>query len=260
MPSVVRRPLIVAAVLGLAFVAGTAPTQARGDDRSWEVAASVSNTSYSNESNIDDSLGFGLRAAYYFRAAHALEFAIEQATGDHTSLPGVEFDVLQYSFNYMHNYLLKRSETISPYIALGYGWLEADDGASSSDSSVVRIGGGARFFVSPRFAIRLDALVFHWNGDGGAIPRDSFYSFNLGVGASFVFGGGSRPAAGTERPEPPSAPPAPAPAPEPAPEPAPAPGPEPGPAPAPGPAPEPAPGPAPEPTPTPGPAAGSAGP
>ena len=244
MPAVVRRPIVVAAILGLAVVAGTVETLARGEDRSWEVGAYAFYTSYANESNIDDSLGFGARGAYYIRAAHAVEFAIDQATGDHATLPGVEFDVLKYSFSYLHNYILKRSETISPFVSIGLGKLDADDGSSSSDSNVIRFGGGSRFFVSPRFAIRVDATMYHWNGDGGSIPRESFFSLDFAVGASFLFGGGQPAPSGPEKPtptpEPPSAP-EPAPdspaAPEPAPEPAP------GPVPAPEPSPEPAPAP-----------------
>ncbi len=222
MRAVVCRRAGLAAVLGVAVLAGTVETPAGVEDRSWEIGADVFNTSFGNSSNIDDALGFGVRGAYAIRAAHALEFSVDQATGDHATASGVEFDVLKYSLDYLHNFILKRSQSVAPFVTLGYGILEADDGTSTTDSSVIRFGGGSRFFVSPRFAIRVGAVMYHWNGDGGSIPRESFFSFDLLVGASFVFGGGeSAPKPATE------------PAPAPVPEPAPAPAPEPTPAPEP---------------------------
>ncbi|HEU5394350.1 MAG TPA: outer membrane beta-barrel protein, partial [Candidatus Methylomirabilis sp.] len=165
MLAVHRGRTALVAVLGVAILAGTGEALGRGEDRSWEVGAYAFNSSFDNSSNLDDALGFGVRAAYYIRALHALEIQVDQATADHISLPGVEIDVLKYSLNYLRNFQLKRTEKMAPFFLLGWGLLDADDGTGSDDSMVIRVGGGSRSFLTPHFALRIEGAMYHWNGD-----------------------------------------------------------------------------------------------
>lgn len=176
--------------------AGAYLTSAEVDERSWELGALVALTTYDNESTLDSSITYGGRVAYYFKAVHGLELDFRLGSTDiNTKGLDTEFDLTDISLNYIHNYKMKRETRAEPFLILGIGKLNIDNGDSDDSATTLRFGGGARARLSPHVALRFDGTLFRWRGDNDVTPSNDFFSFEVTLGVSFFFGGtGSAPA------------------------------------------------------------------
>ncbi len=184
-----RRTGVALFILVLGVIGSTTTAFARNEDGSWEVGAYFFNSSYDNESGIEDSQGGGIRGAYHFKAKHALEIEIDDSTADHRLVPGLEIDSFKYSLSYVHNHFIKGHEKAIPYTSFGVGIIEIDDGTSSDDSTFYKIGGGVRYWSTDHFGIRFGAKIYRWHGNGTVTPSKGFFSFDITLGATFLFGG-----------------------------------------------------------------------
>ena len=92
---------------------------------------------------------------------------------------------------YVRNFFPKGRQKLVPTFVFGIGKVSIDDGSASESSTYLRFGGGSRFFVAPHIAIRVEAAMQRWRGQGDATPAAAFYSFDANVGVSFLFGGKS---------------------------------------------------------------------
>ena len=184
-----RRTGVALLLLLLGAIASTTTAFARNEDGSWEVGAYIFNTSFDNESEIEDSQGGGIRGAYHFKAEHALEIEIDNATGDHRMLPGVEIDTLKYSLSYVRNHFVKGHEKAIPFILFGFGIIETDNGTIEDDSPFYLLGGGVRYWSTDHFGIRFGAKIYRWRGDDFSGQSKGFFSFDISLGATFLFGG-----------------------------------------------------------------------
>lgn len=180
---------VVMFLLVLGAIGSGSTAFARNEDGSWEVGAYFFNSTFDNESGIEDSQGVGIRAAYHLKAQHVLEIEIDSATGDHRFKPGVEVDTFKYSLSYLHNHFVKGHEKAIPYTTFGLGIIDVDDGTLSTDSTFYQFGGGVRYWLKEHFGIRFGAKMYRWRGDGNVAPSKGFFSFDISVGVTFLFGG-----------------------------------------------------------------------
>jgi hypothetical protein len=134
----------------------------------------------------------GVRGAYHFKANQGIEIDFDTLSTDgKDDNRGKDFDVTKVGISYIRNFQPKKNEKALPLLIFGAGRIGVDDGTKKSTSTFLRAGGGVRYFFTPRFALRADGRLYRWRGDNEAVPRSSFYSFDVTVGLSYLFGGGS---------------------------------------------------------------------
>jgi outer membrane protein with beta-barrel domain len=189
MPPVRCRRLFASAILIVGIAAGCTRTLARDTEKSWEVEPYVLVGRYANAADIDTGFGYGVRGGYHVKAIHELELSLDWVSADDTELPGVTIDVSQYSFDYARIFLIKGHDKMTPFASFGLGIINVDDGTESASSTSYRVGGGFKYYWQPRFALRFDVKVYRWHGNGHVTTSDPFFSMNVGLGVSFLFGG-----------------------------------------------------------------------
>jgi len=189
MPPVRCRRLFASAILIVGIAAGCTRTLARDTEKSWEVEPYVLVGRYANAADIDTGFGYGVRGGYHLKAIHELELSLDWVSADDTELPGVTIDISQYSFDYARILLIKGHEKMTPYVTMGLGLIKVDDGTESADSTAYRAGGGFKYYFQPRLALRFDAKVYRWHGNGHVTSSDPFFSLDISLGMSFLFGG-----------------------------------------------------------------------
>ena len=179
--------VLILLVAGIVWPGSTA--FARNEKGSWEVGVYVLQSLYDNESGINDTTGGGVRGAYHFKAVHALEIDFDWSQGEARLVPGVDIDVFKYSVSYLHNHFIRGHEKVLAHSTFGVGLLDLDDGMQDADSSFFRVGGGFKYWFNDHAGIRFDGKIYHWRGDNTVAPRNGYFSFDLTLGATFLFGG-----------------------------------------------------------------------
>jgi hypothetical protein len=190
MSGVWRRSLNHVAIV--ASLAALTVTTAGATDltKTWEIGGLASYNAYANGSDIKDSLGFGVRGAYHYKARHGVELALEFSQSDSTREGSdVSFDVSKWTIDYLHELKQKKADTkLAPFLIFGIGKFTADSGDDSSSATVFEGGGGVRMFMTKRFAMRFDGRIWHFHGTD-PIPEGHWFAFELGVGVSYFIGG-----------------------------------------------------------------------
>lgn len=193
----------VGIILGLLLVgapAGVRTALARGTDGSWEAGAYYFVTHPDQESKIQDGQGGGLRVGWYRKANQEFEIDYDSASNiDSIRItggppPGTTFDVSKVTALYVKSFLPKGHEALTPTLIFGLGQISIDKSLptgvkESSSASILRAGGGFKYFVKPRIAVRFDASIFSWYGSGDVTPTTRLYAFDVNLGVSILFGG-----------------------------------------------------------------------
>ena len=182
---------LIGAMIGMSMVAlFAAPVRAEITEGSWETGASVIYSIYDNSSTIDDSLNFGVRGAYFFTPKHGIEVDIDFGDSD-TKQSGsdIEFDIAKLGVSFVYNFETKSEVKFAPLFLIGFGQIEVDNGTDDDRATYIRAGGGVRYFYTPRWALRVDAKLYRWRGDNVVTPRNAFFTFDLTIGVSLLFGG-----------------------------------------------------------------------
>jgi thiamine phosphate synthase YjbQ (UPF0047 family) len=99
---------MVMAVIGAALSVDTA--HARNEDGSWEMGAYIMNSGFDNDSNFDDAFGGGIRGAYHFKAAHALEVDYDVSEAEDSFNSARNIDITKLGIGYMHNFFVRGHE------------------------------------------------------------------------------------------------------------------------------------------------------
>jgi hypothetical protein len=178
---------MVMAVIGAALSVDTA--HARNEDGSWEMGAYIMNSGFDNDSNFDDAFGGGIRGAYHFKAAHALEVDYDVSEAEDSFNSARNIDITKLGIGYMHNFFVRGHEKAVPHVTLGLGRMDLDDGTSSDTPTFIRIGGGAKYWFSDHSGFRFDLRIYRWRGDGTVAVSSGFFSLDITAGVSFLFGG-----------------------------------------------------------------------
>ena len=162
---------------------------ARDTEKSWEIGGYLPYSHYASGTHIDDAFGIGARAGYHFKAVDELEGSLDLVSGDNTSDPGVTIDVTKITVDYLHMFVLKGHEKISPTAFFGLSLISMDNGTDNASTVAYRGGGGFKYFFKPKVAFRFDLAIYRSDGDGRIIPRDPFFAFDALFGVSFLVGG-----------------------------------------------------------------------
>ena len=183
-----RRGVVFLAVILIRLTLGREVAFAAFDDKVWEVGGYTGESTFANSSNIGDALVWGARGAYYIKAAHGIELDLDFGSAGTTGRGNVDFDLAKIGVNYIHNLQLKGREKAVPLVLFGVGRITVDNGTSDASSTVLRAGGGVRYFYTPRLSLRVDGRIYHWRGDGEVNAREGYFSFDLTVGLSVLLG------------------------------------------------------------------------
>jgi outer membrane protein with beta-barrel domain len=196
----VRRSGVILSVLLGGLILEEGPSLARDSEGAWEVGAYTTFSTYSGVTEIEAAFpGFGLRGGYHFKAIHELEVDLDRVDSDHKKDSTIQFEIFKTAVNYVRNYLPKGKEKMAPFITFGLGTIkvtrEQDPAAPGTDakvdhsSTMLRLGGGLKYFYTPKVGFRFDSKIYHWRGDDVVVPRKGHYSFDLTLAATFLFGG-----------------------------------------------------------------------
>jgi outer membrane protein with beta-barrel domain len=182
--------MIVAAVVVTAAAPATA---AEFQKKSWEVGGYLFYTTYDNDSLIKDAPGWGVRGGFNIDPRHEVEMNFKWQSADSARKNSdVTFDITRWDVTYVYNLKTKKPDSkLIPFVDFGVGKMTYDDGDSSDNTTNFKTGGGIRIFFTKRLALRFDANIFHFHGDGTIIPRNGWYSLDSTLGVSFAFGGGA---------------------------------------------------------------------
>ena len=189
MKRVWHRTLITTVALLSGAVLSGGVVRAEIKDKSWEIGAYIFNSSFANDTNMDDTQGFGGRAAYAFKAKHGLVFEIDSSTADDNVIAGREIDIMKYSLAYMHNIFVRGRPKMVAEITFGYGQLELDDGVNTDDSTFILAGGGFKYLYTPHSGLKMDIQAYRWRGNPVGTGTDSFFTLDITLGYSWFFGG-----------------------------------------------------------------------
>jgi len=178
----------------IALTALCASASVRADEFAgkWEVGGDLLSTTMDNDTTIADGLGYRLRGGYHLTKTHTFELTWDAVTSDsqdkHSDL---SYDMNKIMLNYMGSFKGKKPDSkVSSFALFGLGKFNYDNGGASDDSTVFQFGGGVRVRFTKSLAFRFDGRIWHFHGDKFIVPRDGFYSFDIGAGLSWFFGKG----------------------------------------------------------------------
>ena len=179
-------------IIALTAWLGIAPAGAAELAKQWEVGADVLSTTMDNDTTIDDGFGWRVRGAYHFNGKHAAELTYDSVSADsNIKTSELSYDLEKILVTYLADIKNKKPEAKWSMFALfGIGRISYDNGFDSDASTVFQTGGGLRVFFSKSWSLRFDGRIWHFHGDSQIVPRDGFFSFDLALGASYMFGKG----------------------------------------------------------------------
>jgi hypothetical protein len=179
-------------IIALTALCGSASVRADEFAGKWEVGGDLLSTTMDNDTTIKDALGYRARGAYHFTKSHTVEMTFDSVSADsqekHTDL---SYDLHKIVLNYLGSFKSKKPDSkVSSFALFGIGQIKYDNGGASDDSTVFQAGGGVRVRFTKSLAFRVDGRIWHFHGDSFIIPRDGFFSFDIGAGLSWFFGKG----------------------------------------------------------------------
>ena len=179
-------------IFALTASLGVTPAAAADLSKQWEVGADLLSTTMDNDTTIDDALGWRARGAYHFNRTHGVELTYDDVSADSNIRGSVlEYGLQKIMVTYLGDFKNKKPDAKWQLFALfGAGRVSYDNGFDSESSTVLQTGGGVRILLSKSWALRLDGRIWHFHGDSRIIPRDGFFSYDLALGASYLFGKG----------------------------------------------------------------------
>ena len=185
-----RRVLSACLVVILASALGPAHVFALDTEKSWEFGAYVVSSKYAGGAMIDPGVGWGVRGGYHFKERSELEGSYDMVSSNNSKVTSITYDVTKVSADYLRMYFIKGHEKMIPFATFGLGILGIDNGTDSLTSTSIRFGGGFKYFIKPRGALRFDLRGYHWHGDGTVTNRDPYFSIDFTLAAAFLVGGG----------------------------------------------------------------------
>ncbi len=198
--STYRRLLAVAFTV---WVLLSSPAQAQNEDGSFELGAAFSYILFDDNTVLDKDFTGSVSLGYNFTKRHMgeIQFTAGTASTDRGAALEVDYDILRIGYVYNAFPTEKRVsffragagiQSIQPEEFTGSGSI-SDRLKEDSDDLVIYAGGGIRWFLNQRFAIRLaGSLDFVDAGEDGITGPDIQATADLGV--SFLLGGGAQPA------------------------------------------------------------------
>jgi hypothetical protein len=180
-------------IIALTAWLAVAPAGAADLALGWVGGAHLQSTTMDNDTTIDDAFGWRVRGAYHFNKTHAAELTYDSVSADsNIKTSTLSYDLEKIMVTYLATLKNKNPDAKwQAYALFGAGRVSYDNGFESESSSVIQGGGGVYVFFtkSKSLALRFDGRIWHFHGDSQIVPRDGFFSFDFGVGVSWLFGG-----------------------------------------------------------------------
>ena len=190
MQRVWRRFGSIPAIVAVASLLGTGAARARDTDKAWEVGLFGFAEHHDVASNVGDTPGVGGRVGYHFSAEHELELDVESGSGSGTLVTSnLNYTVRKFTALFVRNYLPKGHDRMAPFLQFGLGDIAVDNGTDRMHTDQERIGGGIKYYVTPRFAVRFDGGGYSWYGDSTVTARTRLYTSEATLGISILIGG-----------------------------------------------------------------------
>ncbi len=179
-------------IIALTALCASASVRADEYGGKWEVGGDLLSTTMDNDTTIKDALGFRVRGGYHLTKTHTIEVTFDSVSADTTNKHSdISYDLDKIMVNYLGSFKNKKPDSkVSTFGVFGIGQVQYDNGADSDDSTVFQAGGGVRVRFTKSLAFRVDGRIWHFHGDSFIIPRDGFFSFDIGAGVSWLFGKG----------------------------------------------------------------------
>lgn len=148
---------------------------------------------------LDDDITYGIRYGYNFTESWGLELSLGQSPNSVTGLAGGDADLDLTTFDVDAVWHLNPSARLVPYVLAGLGYATADldrpivgtvngQNVSIGDDSgfTLNAGVGAKYFVTDRFLIRLEARYRYLDGVVDNFDESlNTFETTLGVGWRF---------------------------------------------------------------------------
>ena len=181
-------------LLALLAILSSTPALAAMRKGSWESEDEVTRTRFGGQAGIEKGFGAGFRFGYVATPEHQVEIELQIMETKDALSPGSEVRLGAMTLGYVHN--LRAQTDLVPFFTVGLG-LERMDASVLSPRSrlpgrqtslLTFVGGGVRFFFSPRFNLRFDGALRAVDSD----PTMRL-DFRGGVGAGWLLGRSAMP-------------------------------------------------------------------
>ncbi|HET9480351.1 MAG TPA: outer membrane beta-barrel protein [Candidatus Polarisedimenticolia bacterium] len=190
---------LAVSLVALMLVSTDAPAQTKPG--TFEIGAAATFVRFDTQAGIDSRFVPSFILGYYFTQRHGAEliFTTGSATPDKDPVIGIDFDIIRAGYTY--NAYPK--DKWSSFFRAGLGVLKLDPEPhpmsperleDSDDQYMVYSGGGARYHLGQRYAIRIAATVDFIDAGQGILNADLQATGELGF--VFLLGGrepGSKP-------------------------------------------------------------------
>jgi hypothetical protein len=129
----------------------------------FEFCLSAVYTSYEEDVDLDDEVGFGARFGYLFTPRHEIEFVMNSTWTNDVVFPGIDVFTFNFQTAYVHNFT---SKDVVPYLTAGIGWFTTDDESLGHETDfALGLGGGIRFFMGHVAYLRIEYRFTQFEGD-----------------------------------------------------------------------------------------------
>jgi len=129
----------------------------------FEFCLSAVYTSYEEDVDLDDEVGFGGRFGYLFTPRHEIEVVMNSTWTNDVFFPGIDVFTFNFQTAYVHNFTAK---DVVPYLTAGIGWFTTDDESLGHETDfALGLGGGVRFFMGNAAYLRLEYRFTQFEGD-----------------------------------------------------------------------------------------------
>lgn len=160
------------------------------DDHRWELTGTAGQYFFDSDRDTDDATIFNLGVGYVLDNSWTLEAMIADFE---TELDNVDLDVDGRQYRLDALYHLSKWGDWQPYVVSGVGDMKLDpENFSSHRETLVNLGLGVKYLLSPRWQLRGDGRIFH-----SLDEEDTDYGINVGL--SYLFGAAPAPAVPAER-------------------------------------------------------------
>ena len=129
----------------------------------FEFCLSAVYTSYEEDVDLDDEVGFGARFGYLFTPRHEIELVMNSTWTNDVLFPSIDVFTFNFQTAYVHNFATRK---VVPYLTAGIGWFTTDDESLGHETDfALGLGGGVRFFMGQVAYLRIEYRFTQFEGD-----------------------------------------------------------------------------------------------
>lgn len=170
------------------------PSLAENDDGTWEVGGFVSFVRFDPDSLVESAFAPSVLVGYNFSKTHGGEFLFTPASSSAEKGPAVDLDVDIFRLGYTFNSYPKERRV--SFFRAGFGLFKIDAPEVTSDTPddledpgddfFFYGGGGYRWFINRKLAVRLAGSIDFIEGDDGF--KNAWIQGTMDIGIVYLFG------------------------------------------------------------------------